>query len=208
MGGGAGVLGQVSPTQPRRVPRGLPPRGARAEGASRGPWRPEGCAGAAPPPPLRPPGASRREPPSPRCQSAPKLRSRPFPAGSAHPVGTRRWFLGAWAGTPTTTASPRIGPLGAPRPSRAAPAARPGAPAPPRLPGIGLPTISLGRAPHSCPSLSAVTLKVFIGGEDSPHPPWPPQGPHFWTRSSILPFCPQTGEILGGWDGGTQAGYA
>lgn len=61
-------------------------------------------------------GASRQDPPSSRCQSAPKLRSHRFPAGIAHPVGTRRCFLQAWAGTPATTASPRMGPLGAPRP--------------------------------------------------------------------------------------------
>lgn len=163
-------MGQVSPL-PRRVPRGLLPRGARAEGASPGPWTPEEWARAAQPPPLRPLGGVRVGAPSPRCQSAPKLRSRPFPAGSAHPVDNRRCFLRAWVGTPTKTASPRRSPLEIPRPPRAAPATRPGAPAPPRLPGPGLPTISLGMAPHSCPSLSAVTLKVFIGREDNPRSP-------------------------------------
>lgn len=157
----------------------------------------------APPPPLRPrEGASRKEPPSPRCQSAPKLRSRRFPAGSAHPVGTRRCLLGAGAGTPTTTASPRTGPQGAPRSPRAAPAARPGAPAPPRLLGIGLPIVSLGRAPHSCPSLSAaVTLKVFIGGEESPHP-------HSLPRVLIsgpgAPSFPFDGGLERSWEGGME----
>lgn len=184
---------------PRRVPRGLPPRDARAEGASPRPWPPEGCAGASPLPPLRPPGGVQAGAPSPRCQSAPKLRSRRFPAGSAHRVDTRRCFLRAWAGTPATTASPRTGPLGAPRPPRAAPAARPGAPAPPRLPGPGLPTISLGRAPHSCPSLSAVTLKVFIGGEDSPHPHGLPKVLISGPRALCIPFACR---LLRSWGGG------
>lgn len=200
-GGRSGGLGAgVPPTSAR--PAGSPT--PRCTGGGRSSWTsvPRGVRWrGATPTPAPPRGAPRLEPPSQRCQSARKLRSCRPPAGITHPVGTCRCFRQAWAETPATTASPRTGPLGAPRPPRAAPAARPGAPAPPRLPRAGLPNISPGRAPHSCPSLSDVTLKVFIGVENSPHPHGFPRvlisGPG---APSILVAC----ELERSWEGGVE----
>lgn len=168
-----GVLGQVfPPTSERpagsptpkftgggRVSRTLAPQGVR--------WR---CATSTP---VTPGGSPGRNPPSPRCQSAPKLRSRPFPRA----VPTRWAPSGANSG-PGQGPLPRLPGPGlapweppGPRGQRAQPGLEPGPR--PGLPGPGLPTISLGRAPHYCPSLSAVTLKVFIGVEDAPpHTPY------------------------------------
>lgn len=199
-GGRSGGLGAGVP--PRlRVPRGLLPRDARAEGAAPGPRSPEGCAGAAPLPPLPlPRGATRLEPPSQRCQSARKLRSCRFPAGITHPVGTCRCFLQAWAETPATTASPRTGPLGAPRP----PGQRlqPGREPRPRPGCLDWPPQHL---PREGASFLPFTFRRYLEGiysvENSPHP-------HGFPRVLIsgpgAPSIPVACKLERSWEGGME----
>lgn len=200
VGGGAGVWGQVSPP-PLRVPRGLLPRDARAEGAAPGPRSPEGCAGAAPLPAWPLPGG--RPGGSPRLHAA-KVLGSCGPAGSPLALPTR-WAPAGASARPGQRPPPRL-PVHRPAPWE--PLGPPGSacsqagslgPAP--VASAGLPNISPGRAPHSCPSLSDVTLKVFIGVENSPHP----RGfPRVLISGPGAPSIPVACKLERSWEGGRE----
>lgn len=129
--------------------------------------------------------------PSPSCQSAPKLRSYPIPAGSAYPSGHPQVLSSGLNRDPSCqdcqpTLYRPLGSTQAPEGNACYQAWRPG-PAP----------VAWARPRHHLPRESASflpftfcsTLKVFIGGEDS-QPPLPPgslflkQEPHRSLSSS------------------------
>lgn len=200
-GGRSGGLGAGVPPPPLRVPRGLLPRDARAEGAAPGPRSPEGCAGAAPLPPLPLPGG--RPDWSPLLNAA-KVLGSCGSAGSPLALPTR-WAPAGASSRPGQRPPPRLPvhgrapwePLGPPGSA----CSQAGSPGPAPVASTGLPNISPGRAPHSCPSLSDVTLKVFIGVENSPHP-------HGFPRVLIsgpgAPSIPVACKLERSWEGGME----
>lgn len=193
---------------PRRVPRGLPPRDARAEGASPRPWPPEGCAGASPLPPLRPPGgvqAGASLPTLPKCS---EVAVPPVPRGQCPPGGHLQVLPPGLGRDPRHDCQSTDGSLGSPQAPEGSACSQAWSPGPA--------PVAWARPPHHLPgegaSFLSFTFRRYLEGiyrwRRQPPPPRPPQGPHFWTKSPMHPFCLQTIEILGGWDGGTQAGGA
>ena len=170
VGGRSGGLGAgVPPTLARpagspaprctgggRISRTLAPRGVRWRGAATTPATPGGVQEGALLPTL------------PKCS---EVAVPPVPRGQCPPGGHPQvlpWGLGR--DSPHHNGQSTDGPPGSPQAPEGSACSQAWSPGPAPVAWARPPTISLGRAPHSCPSLSSVTLKVFIGGEDSPHP--------------------------------------
>lgn len=190
MGGGAGGRGAGVPLLPRRVPRGLPPRGARAGGrifrtlAPRGVrWRGTATTSATPG------GGVQKGAPLPTLPKCSEVAVPPVPRGQCPPGGNPQvppWGRGRdphhnGQSTDRPPGSPQV-----PEGSACCQAWSPG-PAP----------VAWDRPPHRLPGEGASFLpftfcRRYLEGiyrwRRKPPPPQPPQGPHFWTRSPILPF--------------------
>lgn len=170
VGGGVGVLGQVSPPH-LCASRGVSypeMHGRRAQLLDLGP--PRGALARRHSHPCHSRGG--RPDWSPLLNAA-KVLGSCGPAGSPLALPTR-WAPAGASSRPGQRPPPRLPvhgrapwePLGPPGSA----CSQAGSPGPAPVASTGLPNISPGRAPHSCPSLSDVTLKVFIGVENSPHP--------------------------------------